>query len=333
MASLGRGALVGAALASTAGLALSAEATARLSWVRLPGAESCADASTIRAKVKARLGRDPFSETAPQSIEGTVAREGTRWVARLYVRDAETGALRGQRELMSDDAACAALDPGVTLAIALAIDPEGALSPAPSASPSVSTSVSAPAMPSASVSVSITAAVPPAASPPPVDPPVVVVHAVAGAGLVPQLGPGVALSFEPHQRGLHPWFGAALVPAQRTRDQEIVIGLATLRAGACGPLATDPHVKLLLCGAVDGGVVTTAALTLPPDAPGDRLFFAGTASLRIRFLVGPLVLEAFGEVSAPFRRHRFTKGAEIGRPEELFQQWRVAPRLGLGVGF
>ena len=332
MASLGRGAVVGAALASAAGLALSAEATARFSWVRLPGAETCADAATLRAKVIARLGRDPFSETAPHSIEGTVGHEGKRWVARLFVRDADTGALRGQRELSSEEAACSALDPGITLALALAIDPDGALSPAPSVSVSTSASASTSHVPKPIPSAVVVPApsVAPAVAP---DPPAILGLAVAGLGLVPRLGPGAMLSIDPFRRGLRPWFAATLVPGQRTDDREVAIGLATLRAGACASVAEDAHVRLLGCGALDAGVVTTVTFTLAPDAPGDRLFVAGVLSGRLQFSFGRVVLELLLEGAVPFTRYHFTKGAEVGKPVDLFRSSAIAPRAGLGVGW
>ena len=50
-----------------------AEATARLAWVRGPGAESCATGLELQKDVSRRLGRDAFAEPASRTIEGTVA--------------------------------------------------------------------------------------------------------------------------------------------------------------------------------------------------------------------------------------------------------------------
>ncbi|MEO7094648.1 MAG: hypothetical protein ABI175_15430, partial [Polyangiales bacterium] len=128
--------------------------TVRLSWVRAQGAEGCIDRDTLARDVSARLGRDAFAGAPQRSIEGIVAREGKRWVARLYVRD-PAGVLVGDREIASDAADYSALGGAVTLAVALVIDPEAALAPPPSTSGSTSTSVtaSANAPPSASIAV------------------------------------------------------------------------------------------------------------------------------------------------------------------------------------
>src|SRR5438309_7754199 len=63
--------------------------TVHLSWVRAKGAETCIDRETLAHDVNARLGRDAFGGAPARSIEGLVAREGAKWVAHLYVRDAD----------------------------------------------------------------------------------------------------------------------------------------------------------------------------------------------------------------------------------------------------
>ena len=46
------------------------------SWVRMPGAETCAAADDIAGNVRARLGRNPFASPAERHIEGWAERSG-----------------------------------------------------------------------------------------------------------------------------------------------------------------------------------------------------------------------------------------------------------------
>ncbi|MGA7120005.1 MAG: hypothetical protein WBY94_07910, partial [Polyangiaceae bacterium] len=100
----------------------------RLVWVLGERTQGCADRATIARRVVARLGREVFSESAPRSVEGVVQHEGDRWDAHLYVRDGD-GSLFGSRYLSSTAPDCSALDAAVTLAIALAIDPDAVARP------------------------------------------------------------------------------------------------------------------------------------------------------------------------------------------------------------
>src|SRR5262249_51464365 len=120
---------------------------ARLSWSRAPGADACMTTSELERDVSQRLGRDPFAAAAGLLIEGTVAHDGHRWIAKLWVRDS-AGTLIGSRELTSEADNCESLGRAVGLAIALSIDPEAASAasassvPAASAASSVTKTVS-----------------------------------------------------------------------------------------------------------------------------------------------------------------------------------------------
>jgi hypothetical protein len=132
--------VLGSALAS-AFVVLSARSAAaddgtsfRLSWVRGEGAGSCPDAATIASRAAERLGRNPFSETATQSIEGSVVGEGDELKAELRVRD-EMGVARGRREIRAKGADCVELADAVVLAVVLAIDPNALLADTPAPAP------------------------------------------------------------------------------------------------------------------------------------------------------------------------------------------------------
>ena len=58
----------------------------RLHWVRLEGAGACIDAAALEARVRQRLGSDPFDARATRAIEGAVRRSGDLWDAQIAVR-------------------------------------------------------------------------------------------------------------------------------------------------------------------------------------------------------------------------------------------------------
>jgi hypothetical protein len=109
--------------------------TSALSWVRLPGTESCITAPELGARVEKHLGRPVLvsPSVADVSIEGRAEAIGSGPSRRYRVvvggtrRDRST---IGTREMVSAGTDCRALDDGLVLVVALMIDPE-ALSPAP----------------------------------------------------------------------------------------------------------------------------------------------------------------------------------------------------------
>src|SRR5262245_39685593 len=101
----------------------------RLGWVRTEGAEGCLSERDLSERVRARLGRNPFSDDATTLIEGWVRRDGKKLRATVRVRKDGSSEASGLRELESDELDCVALGNAVTLAVALAIDPEAALAP------------------------------------------------------------------------------------------------------------------------------------------------------------------------------------------------------------
>jgi hypothetical protein len=131
----GRGAIGGAVLALlciVANASASNGRTSSLSWVQLPGAEACGGAAAIAKAVEQHLGRAALVSPAQAefSIEGRAERDGEHYRAVLVLRDSG-GAQLGMRELESDVAECAELRENVALAVALMIDPEAVLHPAP----------------------------------------------------------------------------------------------------------------------------------------------------------------------------------------------------------
>lgn len=100
---------------------------ATLSWVRLPGAESCIGAPALAETVEKRVGHPVFSPAsqATLSVEGWVepAQRPLKWRAVVTLADANGKAL-GSREVLSDAESCDGVVPSLALGIALMIDPE-----------------------------------------------------------------------------------------------------------------------------------------------------------------------------------------------------------------
>lgn len=128
-----------AVLLTAAGLSASSAhaegtVTSALSWIRLPGAESCITTPELGVRIEGHLGRPVLvSPTAADvSIEARVARTAARDPRYKAVvggtrRD---GTPIGTREIVSPTNDCRSLDDGLVLVIALMIDPD-ALAPAP----------------------------------------------------------------------------------------------------------------------------------------------------------------------------------------------------------
>jgi hypothetical protein len=109
--------------------------TSSLSWIRMPGAESCIPTQELARAVELRLARTVFvsASQADVSIEGRIDRKGAanHWHATIILRDS-TGATIGTRDLDRVDASCSGMNEQLALVIAVMIDPDAALShPAP----------------------------------------------------------------------------------------------------------------------------------------------------------------------------------------------------------
>ncbi len=162
--------------------------TAALTWVRLPGAESCIAPQALARAVEARIGRPLLSplSRADRAVEGRVERRGAAWVATLV--GARDEGRSGERTISVVAPDCAALDPQLVLVAALLL--EDALPPA-STEPAVAP---APAEPAAAV---VPASACPRPTPSPAAPPATStgrrfsLEAGAGfaSGLLPALAP------------------------------------------------------------------------------------------------------------------------------------------------
>jgi hypothetical protein len=317
----------------------------RLSWVRAAGADACPTERRIAAQVAERLGRNPFSVDAAQSIEAYVARSERGWHAEIHVRGRD-GTRVGSRDLTSEAADCAGIEAAAVLAIVLAIDPD-ALAAGPPRPPAPSEGSPPPSAPRAfappppDVPPPLPAWVPPEPPTPPAErqglgpgASTIALRVGTGLGLLPRVG--AALSLAGHvgvARSVQISAEALWLPEMAATDPRISFGLAAGALGACVRALQRGRVDLAACASLWGGALHAVVYTLIPVDPGERPWAAAEASplLRIR-LVDHLHLDLGVHVIVPLVRPAFIIR---GVKDPLFQEPVVtlAPLAGVGAHF
>lgn len=106
-----------------------------LGYLRRPGADSCPDESSLRSRIAARLGSNPFRDDAPTQLEVVVGQSPVGLGATVTLRERATSKSLGRRTLESHATDCRELADAMELAIALAIDPLYQTRPATEAPP------------------------------------------------------------------------------------------------------------------------------------------------------------------------------------------------------
>jgi hypothetical protein len=314
-------------LISADGDAQDVPSEAELSWVRAPGAESCADARSVREQVDRRLGRHVFGTRGAIAFEAEVSRAGSRWFARITARGS-SGELLGARALESEALRCDSLVEAAGLAIALVIDPNAG------------DRVAQPPPPEPPDHRPARLATPPplrsAARTRHVDAPAWVdVRALLSAGLLPGLAPGVALGAElPMHSRLSASTELRYWPEQATRalDSRFAFGLTALALGLCLETLRGRALGLALCAAGQLGAIHAVVFDLPPTEPGQRFWAAASAKAQLYLPLGPTRISIALLGAAPITRHHFRA---IGQDETIFRQSAVvaAGELGLGMRF
>ena len=123
MSSLVRRALAAAcaALLATAASGAQASPSAKLVYVRGPGAEICPGEAELRKAVATRIGYDPFFLTAQKTVIAQVTRVATGYRGRVQIIG-DDGIVRGERELGTKGDDCAELVSTMALAVSIALD-------------------------------------------------------------------------------------------------------------------------------------------------------------------------------------------------------------------
>jgi hypothetical protein len=282
--------------------------------VRLEGAGSCIDAAELEARVKRRLGNDPFDPRAARSIEGVARRTAGGWHAQIAVRAHPGDANPPLRELESHAEDCDSLSNAIVLAVALAVDPSASLTDPPPKELPPPPPVETPKPP------------PPA---PAVAPPTGLAgraeaSAVAQTGILPRASVGVGLGFA---MAVGARFdialrGATFPGVQMTGDPSYSIGLAAVDLELCAVALRTLSAEVRACAGPWMGIMHAAVLTGDRAQPGERASFAADVGLDAAIFFARSVAFDLGvRAAAPLTRYRFTLD---GSSQPLFEQSAVA---------
>jgi hypothetical protein len=298
----------------------------RLEWVRLEGAGNCIDAAALEARVKRRLGSDPFNPQASRSIEGVARRSGDGWHAQIAVRAHPSDANPPLRELESTAADCESLSNAVVLAVALAIDPTAAFSDATARPAAAPQPVGQPKPP----------------GPEPTTEPAALGLAgradsslAAQAGLLPKASLGVGLGASAVlTRGFELGLRAQQFPEVEVGgDPSYAVGLAALTLELCAVARPAKAIALRACAGPSLGFLHAAVLRGERTQPGERAALAAELGLDAAFALSQRVAVVLGaRAVAPVTRYRFILE---GATSPLFTQSAIAgiAQLGLELRF
>lgn len=299
--------------------------TSSLSWVRLPGAESCVPTQDLAQRVEARLGRAVFVSAAQAdvSVEGHIEpaplhRGGFRAV--LTLRDAH-GAALGTRELTRPEASCDAMREPLALVIAVMIDPDASLAPPPAAATAPPASTPEPPAPVVIEKPVYIPVIAPPAKPKPTWSGDFGASFAAMAGIVPTFGLGVFANGLIEPPGLFPFegFGAVWFD-DRASNGGVSVSFYELGGGLCLLHYESARVHVVGCGLGEIGLMTGTFNGQSHGAPYLGLAPEARVSLR---LVGPFALRAGVSAMVAVLRPDFAG---------LFESSVIGGRADVGLG-
>ncbi|HEY8087298.1 MAG TPA: hypothetical protein VIF09_05625 [Polyangiaceae bacterium] len=311
--------------------------TSSLSWIRMPGAESCVSTQDLARDVEARLARPVFVSAAQAdvSVEGRIEPRGRGgWKAAIVLRDAH-GVTLGTRELDRAEASCSVMREPLALVIAVMLDPDAALGPRqpPPAPPVVPAPPPAPAPLVVERPVPVIVEVP--ASPPPARPTWrldVGASLQAGPGLLPGAAVGAYAGGLIEPPGFVPLeaFGTAWLDGSVTRSGATgTFSLDSIGAALCPLHPRTEMLRAYVCLDGEAGLLTGRVAGQPVDR---ELFLAGAlegrATLRV---IGPFALRAGAAAVVPLLRHDFTAPGVTGQVD-VFRMSVVAATADVGLG-
>jgi hypothetical protein len=310
-----------------------------LSVVRLDGSGSCPGATAFRSRVATRLGREPFGQPAERAIETVLSRQADAWRAEITLRDA-TGIVQGRRTIEAVGTDCGPLFEATALAIAIAIDPEAALGPAPPA-PVAAPPPAPPPVEVAPAPADCPKATCPTAPPCPRaacprDVPRTGTHVAVSAraalagGMLPRPVPGFALSAEAGSGAVRAELELLYLPEAVAEDRRFSFGLTTAGVGVCGALSPHPRLELGICAGVQLGAIYSVVRDAPALDAGDETWLAAAVGPRLRVEpASPFLLDVGVSAVVPLQRPAF---ALAGVEKPVFEPARVGVLAFVGVG-
>lgn len=322
------------------------QTTSALSWVRLPGAESCIAAPELSTRVEARLGRTTFvsPSAADLSIEGRIERKGGRFHA-VVSGTRRDGTAIGTREL--DGADCRGMDDGLVLVLALMIDPDASLGPRP---PEKKEPPPPPEIVRERIIIREVHEVRETPAPEKVAP-VAAPWGLDGfaegglalgrvPGAAPALGAGLTL-VPPHFVPLELALG--LVPDGSLEDRGRTVRFWSVdgQLRVCPAMVLRPRPRPLAleasaCLGLRVGTLSAKGTGFDVNLDGSRSLVDAAAAVRLRAtVVGPLFVFASVGLGAPLVRQRIVFRGADGGAETLYERPPVGfdASLGLGVHF
>jgi hypothetical protein len=290
----------------------------RLEWVRLEGAGNCIDSAELEARVKRRLGNDPFDPHAARSIEGVARRSAGVWHAQIAVRAHPADTNPPLRELESHAEDCDSLSNAVVLAVALAVDPAAAMTDPPPKEPPAPPPVETPKAPPPAPIVAAPAGLAGRAG----------AFAVAQSGLLPRASLGAAVTAA---AALGPRFDLGLrvlafPEVQVSGDPSYAIGLAAFDLELCFVPLRGVGAEVRACAGPLVGMLHAAVLSGNRSQPGERATVGADVGMDAAFFVTrALALELGARALLPVTRYQFKIE---GGSQPLFEQSSVG-----GVAF
>ena len=317
----------------------------RLVWIRGANAAGCPEQSVVERQVRLRLGRDPFELDANRVIPVRVSSDGALWHAHLIVQDS-IGTALGQRVLDVNADNCEEVVTAVSLAIALAIDPNVSLQARP---PEASAADFPPQAPRPAWQPSATShdfSVPDQ-HPHEIQAPTVTnsgvnrdpyqyeltLRAVGATGLLPKFAGGTSVAGAFGRDGTRLMLALTYLP-ESMRDDRFSFGFAAASGGMCGDALRSRLLATTLCGEfVLGAIHSVVRQQLEPLHPGDRL----TAAVGLGPKIGwhawaPLFIEVGVSAWVGLVRPKFTLVNADSTNTTVFQSRAVSGIGFVGVG-
>jgi hypothetical protein len=322
--------------------------TSSLSWLRMPGSDSCIATQALARSVEERLGRRVFVSAAEAdvSVEGRIEkRTGANggWHSVITIRDGK-GALLGTRELDRNGASCAAMSDPLALVIAVMIDPEAKLSSSPPPLPPPA------APPVAAPPAAPTPAPAPAPAPAPVDLPEPHTNkkepwrfqgdavTTISAGLTPAIAPGGTIAgalFLPNgiPLGLR-GYASLFLPTTALREGASASFDLFYVGGSVCPTLRRPAFVGMLCFGGQLGVVRSHPETQGRAQEKTLGLWNGVSEARISVpLVAPVALTAGVSAVLPLLRPTFEYTRPDGSSANLHKVSSFAMAADAGIGF
>lgn len=325
-----------ASMVGHASVAWSQSSPTSLQWVRLPGAESCADGATLARLVEQRLGRAAFvaPSRAERTLEGRIAprREGVGW--EVSIATYTPAGRAGLRTLVTERADCAAATPTLGLVLSLLTDPDacrddacqGALRSGEATAPAV---------------LRLLAESAPTPRPPPSTPERPSTLFV-GAGLsLLGVSPSVSASVAWRWRARATPWALELGLAGLWPIDLAVSSQSSLRAHAAGALASAlgcyglfDDQRVSLCAGVAGGAMVTRVEGSDASTPAVDPVVAAVLRLSVEVPLGARwVLRASASAAAPVAWPRYQVTVDGAEPVTVQRAGPVGGSLEMHLGW